>query len=98
MGLAGYSAYILVDSLAIFITPTSESSLFSGRAGLAAMGTADERRVLFATLDDGGDRVLFGGQRHLREVTRKEKGMRFCSIPILIYLRPYSLTCNAFAG
>jgi hypothetical protein len=34
------------------------------------MGTSDERRILFATLDDGGDRVLFGGQRHLPEVRR----------------------------
>jgi hypothetical protein len=70
MGLASYSAYILVDSMAIFVTPTSESWLFSRRAGLAAMGTSDEHRVLFAALDDGGDRVRFGDQRHLREVSR----------------------------
>lgn len=70
MGFAGCSTYILVDSLAIFVTPTSASSLFSGRARLAAMENSDERRVLFATLDDGRDRILFGGQRHLPEVTR----------------------------
>jgi len=70
MGLAGHSACILVDSLAIFITPTSESSLFSGRAGFVALGASNDRRVLFATLDDGGDCILFGAQRHLPEVTR----------------------------
>jgi hypothetical protein len=70
MGFADYPAHILVDSLAILFSTTGESSLFSGRTGLGAMGTYDERLVLFAALHNGRDRVLFGGQRYLSEVTR----------------------------
>jgi hypothetical protein len=69
MGFAGYSADTLMDSLAIFVTPTSESSLFGGRAGVGAMGVSDERRILFVARDYIGDRALFGGQRHLPKVT-----------------------------
>ena len=70
MGFAHYPAHILVDSLAILFSPTDESSLFSGRAGPGAMGTSDERDVLFTALLDGCDRLSFGGQRYLPEVTR----------------------------
>jgi hypothetical protein len=50
MGFADYYAHILVDSLAILFSPTGESSLSIGRAGLGAMGTSDERRVRFTDL------------------------------------------------
>jgi len=96
MGFVDYPAHILVDSLAIFVTPASEPSLFSGRTGLGAMGTSDERRVLFAALDDGGDRVLFGGQRHLPEVTLITERDAILSHPLFNTFQ--ALLRNAFAG
>jgi hypothetical protein len=99
MGFAGCSTYIPMDSMAIFVSPTSESSLFSGRARLAAMGISDERRVLFAALDDGGDRVRFGDQRHLREVTRIAERDAILSHPLFnIFQALLRNARNAFAG
>jgi hypothetical protein len=70
MGFADYYAHILVDSLAILFSPTGESSLSIGRTGLGAMGTSDERRVLFTDLHNDSDRVPSGEEWHLPEVTQ----------------------------
>jgi hypothetical protein len=70
VGFANHHAHILVDSLAILFSPTGESSLSSGRAGFGAMGTSDERGVLFSALYDDCNRVSSGTEWDLPEVTQ----------------------------